>query len=138
MGFFDFLFANRKTKQELIRELVKERVRHDALFQNLGLSPEFVDGESDDVLQGTPEATVVWLVENFAALKSHGVPDEMIFQLLEDQRAVFSGSGEIPSPLDLETYTKYRIAHENVAGAPISSLSIERALREAKMFFGIR
>ena len=102
------------------------------------MSPEFVDGESDDALQGTPEATVVWLVENYAALKRHGFSDETTFRILEEQRAVFSGSGEIPSPLDLETYTKYRIAHENVAGAPISSLSIERALRETKVYFGIR
>ena len=135
MGLFDILFGKRKTKQELIRELVKERFRSDPSLKMMGLTPEVVDRESDDALQGTAEATIVSIVEN---LKRHNVPENMIFELIEAQRSAFSGSGEVPSPINLNTYARYRIAHEYTTGAPVSDASVEYSVREAEKFFALR
>jgi len=50
-------FGGTKTKMDLIRTLLKARLRADQMAQLAGVTPDLVDQQSDEDVLGTPEAT---------------------------------------------------------------------------------
>jgi hypothetical protein len=136
MGLWSSLFGgSRPSKNDLIRALAKQRVRQDPMASAMGFNEHMVDSLGMLQLAGLPESTIASIVESYATLKKHGSPDHEIFTLIEAHRSSI-GSGEIPHPLNLESYTKYRIELEHSHGAPISEEYVAEAVRVCRQHFG--
>src|SRR5690606_12556195 len=87
-------------------------------------------------LAGLPESTVVTIVETYAILSKQGVAAEDIFQRIEAHRSPTMGSGDMPEPLTLDSYTRYRVNLEH-QDLPIPDRFIARATDEAKQHFDL-
>lgn len=122
-------------KAKLIKKLIKERTESDPSLVVKGYHKSMVDSLSDLQLIGMPEATIVTVVETWAMLYNKGVLEDEIFKRIEAHRATLAGSGEMPSPLTLSNYIKYRIDLEHQHGVPISNDFIDYAIDAAKRAF---
>lgn len=118
-------------KIELIKTLAKKRVQNDPIASMLG----DIDELSKTMLMGLPEATIVTIVETWAILKIQGVREEDILKRIEAHRASFGDYGDLPKPLTLENYIKYRLDLEHRHGAHISEEFIDYAIEVAKQQF---
>ena len=118
-------------KIELIKNLVIKRVQNDPIASMLG----DIDSLSETMLMGLPEATIVTIVETWAMLKKQGVSEEEILQRIEAHRASFGDYGDLPKPLTLPSYIKYRLDLEHGHGATISEKFIDYAIEAAKQMF---
>ena len=78
MGLLDNLLGRRPSKIDLIRNLLKARLSSDPTARLAGITPELVDEQSDKDILGTPEATVVTIVESFIQLHRLGFPESEI------------------------------------------------------------
>ena len=134
MGFFDKMFGQRPSKMQLIRALLKTRLAADPMARGAGVTPSAVDAESDAAISGTPEATIVAIVETYTSLKRQGISDQDALHRIEEHRSII-GSADLPIPLTLLTYVRHRILIEYTASAPVSDASIERSVQEARRFF---
>lgn len=135
MGLLSSLFGGgRKTKEEMVRELIKERTRADPLAARLGFDESMADALSPIQLAGVPEFTVATIIETYASLKSQGVSDGDIVQLIEAHRSMI-GTGEMPKPLSLESYIRYRVYLDHQSGAPIPEDAITNAIRVFRRHF---
>jgi hypothetical protein len=136
MGLWNSLFGGgRPSKNDLIRALAKQRVRRDPTASAMGFNEHMVDSLGMLQLAGLPESTITTIVETYATLKKHGAPDHEIFARIEAHRSSI-GSGEIPNPLNLESYTQYRIELEHSHGTPISEEYVTEAVRVCRQHFG--
>jgi hypothetical protein len=72
-------------KIKIIKGLVRERVQNDPIASKLG----DIDGLSETMLMGLPEATIVTIVETWAILRKQGVGEEEILKRIEAHRASF-------------------------------------------------
>src|SRR5262245_18338454 len=107
MGFFDKLFGRGGAdsrppphKMKLIRAFAKKRIIQDPMAALQGFSPEMVDQLPPQVLIGLPEATLVIIVESFAALKKRGASDMQAIGAIEQHRAMAApGSSHPPKAL---------------------------------------
>jgi len=132
MGIFKKLFDGGMSKENLIKKLVRKRLQNDPIAKMLGN----VDDLSDLELMGLPEATIVTIIETYCTMKHQAnLPDDEIFEAIEAHRSMFGDKGEMPSPLTLSSYIKYRLGIEHSHGAPISSKFIDEAIGETKRFF---
>lgn len=126
------LGKKRPSKTELIRSLLKQRMREDSSVSTMaiasGIDERTVDTFEIELLAGLPECTIVTNVETYAALKRLGMRDEDIFARIEAHRASI-GSGEMPKPLNLESYIQYRVDLEHKERFPISSEFVAKAIR---------
>lgn len=123
---FDFLFGG-KTKIELIRELVEQRMR------NLGIddmdSRLRIKKMGNLELIGTPEGTLVTIVESFTKMRGQGKPIwQMINEIEEHRKSIGHDYWQYFQIVDmgkqaneeaanaLPMYTRYRIQleHPNV------------------------
>lgn len=129
--------GSRLTKEDLIRSLVKRRVREDPLAEGMGYSESMVDSLGTMELMGFPEAAIVTIVETYALSQQSGASDEAIFDHIENHRSQI-GSGTMPTPLNLESYIKYRIQIEHSHGAPISEQFISDAIATCRDHYGCR
>jgi len=128
MGFIRKLFSGGKpSKNDLIKNLAKERVRTDPLAESMGFSESMVDTLGTMELMGLPEAAIVTIVETYALSLKSGAPEEAILNHIENHRSQL-GSGFMPVPLNLDTYIKYRIGIEHGHGAPVSEEFISKAI----------
>ena len=118
-------------KIELIRNLAKKRVQNDPIASMLG----DIDNLSEVMLMGLPEATIVTIVETWAILRKQGMGEEEILKRIEAHRASFGDHGDLPKPLTLKNYIKYRLNLEHGHGAPISEKFIDYAIKAAKQVF---
>jgi len=132
MGLFGKLFGGGVDKNSLIKELAKSRVRNDPMASAMGFDESMVDSLSGMQLAGLPEGTIVTIVETWALLNKKGVPDEEILMRIENHRSRFSGGGNLPNPLTLSSYVKYRVNLENETGAPIADAFIKEAVELSK------
>lgn len=128
------MFFRRRNKADLIRQLAKARVKGDSAAKLFGVTPESIDQLPLVELMGLPEATVVTIAETYSQMKSQGLPDTEILNLIEAHRSMI-GSGSVPNPLTLPSYVEYRIKLEYRDVAPISERHIEQSLTEALRFF---
>lgn len=119
---------------DLIRNLLKERLRADQMAQLAGVTPDLVDQQSDEDILGTPEATIVMIVESYNSLKQLGIPEADILARIEKHRSMI-GKGTLPAPLTLRSYIKYRVSLEYAHTAPVSDTSLDASLQEAVLFF---
>ena len=134
MGFLSKIFAPKRTKFDLIRDLIKERLREYPMAAAMGATPEMVDQQPDQVLIGTPEATVVTIIENYHALRDSGASLDEALIRIEQHRNQFI-PGQMPITASLGTYINYRVQLEHADGPEISSGSIARAMIEATKFY---
>lgn len=135
MGFWKSLFGSGHSKNDLIRALAKQRVRNDPMAKAMGFNEHMIDSLGMIQLAGLPESTIVTIVETYAMLKKHSVPDQEIFERIEAHRSSI-GSGEMPRPLNLESYIHYRLDIEHSHGAPISEKFISEAVRVSREQYG--
>ena len=124
-----------KSKWDLIKNLAKKRIQQDTLVSAMGFNESMVDSLSEMQLAGIPEGTVATIVETYALLKQKGFSDGDIFRQIEAHRSMIV-SGKMPAPLNLETYTQYRVALENEMKTPISEKFISEAVQIAREHFG--
>ena len=134
MSIFGNLFRKRPSKMDLVRRMLKARLRADPIAALLGAGPEVVDATNDVELMGTPEATIATIVETHATMKRQGVPEAQILELIENHRSMI-GSDRMPSPLTLRSYIRYRVSLEHSASAPVSDASLDSSIQETRVFF---
>jgi hypothetical protein len=67
--------------------------------------------------------------------KKGAVTDLEIFGSIEAHRARLGGGGELPSPLTLSSYVKYRLAVEHPNGLGLSEAFVERAIQRVTTLF---
>ncbi|MBN1103473.1 MAG: hypothetical protein JXL84_08700 [Deltaproteobacteria bacterium] len=132
MGFLKKLLGKKPNdKIALIREMVKERVEGDPFAKHL----VEVESLSEFELMSLPEATLVTIVESYMILtKKQGILPEEALGLIENHRSTLR-SGEIPRPLTLASYIKYRLALDHARGISIPEASVDRTIEKAKVFF---
>ncbi len=115
-------------KIELIKTLAKKRVQNDPIASMLGDINEL----PETILMSLPEATIVTIVETWAILKAQGVPEEDILKRIEAHRSSLGDYGDLPKPLTLENYIKYRLNLELGPNVPLSEEFIDYAIEVAK------
>jgi hypothetical protein len=136
MGLWKSLFGGGgPSKNDLVRNLAKQRVREDPLAAAMGFNETMIDSLGMMQLAGLPESGIATIVESFVALKKYGVPEPEIFARIEAHRSSI-GSGQIPNPLSLESYIRYRVEIEHSHGAPISEEFLAEAIRACRQHFG--
>tara|TARA_R110001592_G_scaffold47479_2_gene150393 strand:+ start:437 stop:856 length:420 start_codon:yes stop_codon:yes gene_type:complete len=138
MGFLRKLFGggDQPSKEELIRSLARRRISTDPLAKQMGYDESMVDSLGTMELLSTPEAAIVTIVETFALSRKSGAPDKAIFDHIEMHRSQI-GSGELPTPLTLESYILYRLEIEHSSGPPLSDDFVLWAIVTAKRSFGL-
>lgn len=122
-------------KWGLIKDLVRLRLSSDPHSATAGFDPRMVESLSDFELLGLPEATIVTIVETWAIGTLAGIPDAEIFARIEDYRSLLLPRRELPVPLSLTDYVKYRLALEYPP--PIGELFVESAVKLAKEAYGV-
>ena len=133
--FFSKLFGGGVDKNRLIRELAKLRVKSDLMALTLGFDESMVDQVSGLQLAGIPEGTIVTIVETWSQLIKKGIPEEEILIRIEEHRSSFGDYRELPSPLTLSSYIKYRLDLEHQDGTPISEDFIDHAIEVSMKAF---
>jgi tetratricopeptide (TPR) repeat protein len=123
-------------KSALIKDLVGLRMRHDPHSMWASTRAWYAESLSDFQLAGLPEATIVTIVETWAIGTRAGVPDAEIFARIEDHRSGPLPRGELPTPLNLTNYVKYRLALEYAHEGPIGELFVESAVKLAREAYG--
>ena len=138
MGFFGRLFKRGGVdKNALIRNLIRLRIKNDAMAAAMGFREETVDSLSTFLLAGLPEGTLVAIVETWSILHKRGMKDDEIFSRIEGHRSKMFPRGQMPTPLNLHKYIKYRIELEHSEGAPISDEFIDIAADIARKAYGV-
>lgn len=136
MGLWNSLFGGgRLSKEYLIRSLVKKRVSDDPTASRMGFDARMVDSLDAVQLISTPEGSIVTIVETYALMKKQGASDQQIFDRIEAHRSMI-GSGTMPSPPNLESYTQYRIAVECRDVMPMSGGFVSEAVQICRQHFG--
>ena len=109
-------------KVRLIRALVEQRTK-EVFFGRL-----FFDGKSvgDEVILGTPEATIVTIVETYYSLLASGFSAAEVLAQIEHHRSTVI-LGLMPNCTELEDYVNYRVRLEHKRGRQISDHDIGRA-----------
>ncbi len=123
-----------RTKFDLVRSLAKERVSGDPMAEAMGFNAAMVDSLNRNLLAGLPEAGIVTNVETYLSLKQQGLSDETAFAAIEAHRSDL-GAGTLPSPCDLRSYIKYRVALENKTGVRVAEDFIDKAIDQSIAFF---
>lgn len=137
MGFLNKLFGGGDSaKEDLIKNLAKERVRADPAASRMGFDESMIDSLDTMQLMGIPEAAIVTIVETYAQSLKTGASERVILEHIENHRSQI-GSGTLPEPLNLESYVNYRLEVEHGHGAPISEDFINKAIATCKRHFGI-
>lgn len=138
MGLLGKLFKRGGVdKNALIRNLVRLRVKNDPMAAAMGFSEEMADSLSAFQLAGLPEGTLVAIVETWSILHKRGAEDGEIFSRIEDHRSSMFPIGQMPTPLNLLNYIKYRIELEHSEGAPINEQFIDMAVDLTRKAYGV-
>ena len=131
--------SNSKTQEDmfdikttLIKELFEER------FNQMKM-PLYLEDKSIKVIMGSPEATIVTIVETYFILKIKNMAEKDIFDKIEEHRNKMFGhtSGVehlMSKNMKLNEYIKYRIEKEYVSLKPQAGLTnefIEEAIKRA-------
>ena len=134
MSFVSKFFGPKRTKFDLIRDLIKTRLREDPIARAMGATPEMVDQQPDEVLIGTPEGTVVTILETYHSLRDRGASFAEALIAIERHRNQFI-SGRMPITTSLSTYIIYRVQLEHADGPKRPTGAISRAIIEGTKFY---
>ena len=134
MSFVSKFFGPKRTKFDLIRDLIKTRLREDPNAAAMGAPPEMVDQQPDEVLIGTPEATVVTILETYHSLRDKGASMAEALITIEQHRNQFI-SGRLPRIASLSDYIIYRVQLEHADGPKLPRGAISRAMIEGTKFY---
>lgn len=91
---------------DLIRQLIRLRTRDpvpEETLRHMGAAQ----------LQARPEALVLAIVRGYYEFRSNGYADADIYREIEGRRAAAYGEEPLPTDLNLETYTSYRLRLEH-------------------------
>jgi hypothetical protein len=114
----------------LIRKLIEERMK-DGLFARWFVHD--LNRVDDVALMGTPEATIVTIVETYHVLREQGVSAASALSAIEEHRSTMSPrASQIGS--DLEAYVRKRVRLEHRSGKQLSDRDISRACFLANAF----
>lgn len=134
MGLWSSLFGGgHPSKEDLIRSLVKKRVSTDPMASRW-VDANMVDSLDALQLISTPEGSIVTIIETYALMKKQGASDQQIFDAIEAHRSSL-GTGAMPSPLTVESYTQYRIEVECRNVMPLSSGFVSEAVQICRQHF---
>ncbi len=124
-------------KTDLIKMLAKMRIQNDPSAANLGISVEDIDYVTETMLMGLPEATIATIVEMYWQIKDkENIDDTRIFECIERGRSsVDEEQGNLPHPLTLFNYIRYRINKEHFSLAPIDDDFLKKAIEKANLVF---
>ena len=134
MSLLSNIFGSKRTKFDLIRDLIKERLREDPMPAAMGVTPEMIDHQPDQLLVGTPEGTVVTIIETYHALRDAGASLAEALIAIEQHRNKFI-PGRMPIAPSLSTYINYRVRLEHADGPKLPAGSIARAMIKATQFY---
>lgn len=101
----------------------------------MGFDARMIDSLDALQLISTPEGSIVTIVETYALMKKQGASDQQIFDGIEAHRSSI-GSGAMPRPPNLESYTQYRIEVECRHVMHISSGFVSEAVQICRQHFG--
>lgn len=136
MGWFSKFLGSGRTKEDMIRSLVKNRLAGDVLADAIGAIPEAINEAPPEMIWSLPEATIVAIVEAWAQGRSRQIPEKQIFQFIEAHRSK-AVKGELSASPTLISYLRYRIDLEHAhAHPPLSGPHIKYCMNEAIQFFG--
>jgi hypothetical protein len=138
MGLFGKLFGREVDKVGLIRELAIFRVRNDPLALSLGIDEASIKSLPESALFGLPEATIVSIVEAWAALKKSGATDDQAMLQVEMQRSSAGVGGALLDTSNLALYVLFRVSLEHGDRAPIEGDFLEMAIGRACDAYGIQ
>ncbi|AKO51369.1 hypothetical protein ABA45_02175 [Marinobacter psychrophilus] len=138
MGFLRKLLGGGDgiSKTELIRALAKRRISTDPVAKGMGYDESMVDSLGEMELMGTPEAALVTIVETYAVSRKSGTSEKAILDHIEAHRSQV-GSGQLPKPLTLDSFIRYRFKIEFSSGPPISDEFISEAIATTKRHYGL-
>jgi hypothetical protein len=122
-------------KNELVKVLVRLRIRNDPMARQMGFDETIVHSLAPDQIAGLPESTILTIVETWAILRKKKILDSEIFSRIEQHRSQAFPLGQMPSPLTLTTYVKYRLRLEHAHGLPLDDSFVDAAIATAKRTF---
>lgn len=94
--------------------------------------PSIIDATPIESIIGTPEGTLVVIVETFVSLANQGYGQEAALHAIEDYRKMFGESlSPLPEPLTLKSYVRARIAIEHTQGVPMTDDLIRYGIQNA-------
>jgi len=116
------------TRWEIVRRLARKRLAAQGApnfaLRDLDNAPEFI-------LAGIPENTLLTCAESLVALTAQGLTEEQAFERIEEHRSSFVPGGELPRPLTLANYARYRMALEgSMPLLPLTEEYLEEAAQE--------
>lgn len=120
---------NFRNESELTHHLIKKRV---SKTPELNMDESTIDSLEGMMLAGMPESTIVAIVELYVRMKEADISDKEIFQQFEQMR---SGSGKMPSPLNLNSYINYRLRLEHVDGIGLTNEFTTDAIKASYNYF---
>jgi hypothetical protein len=107
----------------LIRKLIEERMKGSLFARWFGDNLNHLD---DVALMGSPEATIVTIVETYHLLREQGVSAASALSAIEEHRSIMSPrASQIGS--DLEAHVRKRVRLEHRSGKQLSDRDISRA-----------
>lgn len=121
-------------RSDLVRELLGNRLLSErSAYSAYGISPSEADEVPEDMLWGLPECTIVTIVETYLVKKRQGADEQQILHSIESHRAAVSGqAGEMPVPLDLQNYVRYRVHLEHgQSWVPLTDQFVDAVVAEA-------
>ena len=123
-------------KAELIRVLVDKRINESWVLQNFGAALGVEDASQMNLLQllSLPEAGIVTIVETYVAQRRKGKSSEEILTAIERHRSRLCPGARMPTPLNLESFVKYRVKLEMPEMSfPISDEFINFSIKTAML-----
>ena len=128
-------YQPKPTKTEFIKLLLRQRLEADGVFEQW--LDEFNQMTEFQVM-GTPEATLVTIVETYSELRRRGgLTDEAIFTAIERHRSTPTEGGHLPNPLTLQSYVFYRVELEHGHGElRITDRYVADLIRSSLAYFG--
>jgi hypothetical protein len=127
MAKFEGLPAEQK--YGLIRKFLDKRIKENLLLRSLGS----VQSMSDVEVIGTPEGTIVTIVESFRVMRELGMSDDAIFAAMEAHRASL-GRGRMPRNVDLTQYVRYRLRLDHNTGQQLTDDQISMVVTITENF----
>lgn len=94
---------------DISREMLKRRIRETIDAEKIGLRAAMVDQLSVEQVASTVEATIATIVSSVADLSRKNYEDETVSILKIESHRRKIGFGEIPNPLNLQSYILYRV-----------------------------
>lgn len=131
MGFLNRLMGVSAKKENLMRRLLKERIKSDSSASSHGQGPEYADSVSTMMLIGLPEATIVTCVETWANFNRQGRSEQEAAAAIAQHRRVSSASGGV-----VEVIQRIMKSEHGHSGF-MTPEHVDYCIRESRREFGV-